>query len=112
MKITMIVAGGYVFPLLLIEDNLSCKELRGCTLALQDIDSSRLERAAGVAERLVRMHGLPTRIESHLNQRAALDGADFVIITFQVGGLEAYRLDVEIPRKYGLDQTVGDTLGP
>src|SRR5439155_8400265 len=103
MKITIIGAGGFVFPLRLIEDILSFEELRGCTLALQDIDSARLERVAGVARRLVEMHRLPTRIETHLNQRRALEDADFVIITFQVGGLEAYRLDVEIPRKYGVD---------
>ena len=42
----------------------------------------------------------------------ALRDADYVIVTFQVGGLDAYKLDVEIPRRYGLDQTVGDTLGP
>ena len=51
-------------------------------------------------------------IETTTDQRAALAGADYVIVTFQVGGLDAYRCDVEIPRKYGVDQTVGDTLGP
>jgi len=112
MKIAIIGAGGYVFPLRLIEDILSFEELRDCTLALQDIDDARLERVAGVAKKLVAMHGFPTRIEAALDQRTAIEGADFVIVTFQVGGLEAYRLDVEIPRKYGLDQTVGDTLGP
>ena len=112
MKITIIGAGGYVFPLRLIEDILSFEELRDCTLALQDIDGERLERVSGVARRLAEMHRLPTRVETHVDQRRAVDGADFVIVTFQVGGLDAYRLDVEIPRKYGLDQTVGDTLGP
>ena len=51
-------------------------------------------------------------IAATTDRRAALDGADYVIVTFQVGGLDAYRHDVEIPRRYGLDQTVGDTLGP
>ena len=57
-------------------------------------------------------HGFPTRVEETTDRRAALDGADIVIITFQVGGVESYRHDVEIPRKYGIDQTVGDTVGP
>lgn len=111
-RIAIIGAGGYVFPLRLIEDILSFEELRDSTLALQDIDAGRLERVATVAKKLVQMHDLPTRIEATTDQRAAIAGADFVIVTFQVGGLEAYRLDVEIPRKYGVDQTVGDTLGP
>ncbi|HEV2109314.1 MAG TPA: alpha-galactosidase, partial [Thermomicrobiales bacterium] len=51
-------------------------------------------------------------VEATTDRRRALDGADVVIVTFQVGGLDAFKLDVEIPRKYGLDQTVGDTLGP
>src|SRR5215212_8738559 len=112
VRIAMIGAGGYVFPLRLIEDILSFEDLRDCTLALQDIDASRLDRVATVAKKLVQMHNLPTRVEVTTDQRAAIEGADFVIVTFQVGGLEAYRLDVEIPRKYGVDQTVGDTLGP
>jgi alpha-galactosidase len=55
---------------------------------------------------------LPTRVEATTDRRRALAAADYVVVTFQIGGLEAYRLDVEIPRRYGLDQTVGDTLGP
>lgn len=111
-KIAIIGAGGYVFPLRLIGDLLSFPALRGSTLALMDIDPGRLERTARAARDLVTHHGLPARVESATDQHAALDGADDVIVTFQVGGLDAYRLDVEIPRKYGLDQTVGDTLGP
>jgi alpha-galactosidase len=111
-KIAIIGAGGYVFPLRLIGDLLAFPELRDSTVALMDIDAERLERTAGAARELVRHHRFPTRIEATTDRRRALDGAAYVIVTFQVGGLEAYRLDVEIPRRYGLDQTVGDTLGP
>ena len=52
------------------------------------------------------------RVEVPGDLRAALRGADVVITVFQVGGLDAYALDIEIPREYGIDQTVGDTLGP
>ncbi|HEX5499755.1 MAG TPA: hypothetical protein VFX03_11025, partial [Thermomicrobiales bacterium] len=110
--IAIIGAGGFVFPLRLIGDLLSFPELRGGTLRLMDIDAERLERTAGAARELVAHHGFPTRIEATTEQRAALDGADFVFVTFQVGGLDTYACDVEIPRRYGLDQTVGDTLGP
>jgi alpha-galactosidase len=60
----------------------------------------------------VRHHDFPTQVVRTTDRRAALDGADYVIVTFQVGGIAAYRTDVEIPRRYGLDQPVGDTLGP
>lgn len=112
MKIAIIGAGGFVFPLRLIGDILSFQELQDARLSLMDIDPNTLERTARAARELVAHHKLPTRIESTTDRRRALQDADFVIVTFQVGGLEAYRHDVEIPRKYGIDQTVGDTLGP
>lgn len=111
-KIAIVGAGGYVFPFRLVGDLLSFEELRDSTIALMDIDASRLARTVDAARELVSHHRFPTRIESTTDRREALQGADFVIVTFQVGGIEAYRLDVEIPRKYGLDQPVGDTLGP
>jgi alpha-galactosidase len=111
-KIAIIGAGGYVFPLRLVGDLLSFPELREATISLMDIDADRLERTAGVARELVDHHRFPTRLEATTDRRRALDGASHVVVTFQVGGLAAYRLDVEIPRRYGLDQTVGDTLGP
>ena len=112
MKIAIIGAGGFVFPLRLIGDILSFSELQGAELALMDISADTLARTAGAARDLVTHHGLSTQITETREQREALAGADYVIVTFQVGGLEAYRADVEIPRRYGLDQCVGDTLGP
>ncbi len=111
-KIAIIGAGGYVFPLRLVGDLLSFPELRDATIALMDIDADRLERTTGAARELVDHHRFPTRIEATTDRRRALDGATHVVVTFQVGGLDAYWLDVDIPRRYGLDQTVGDTLGP
>lgn len=111
-RIAIIGAGGYVFPLTMIRDVCAFPELRDSTFALMDIDATRLERTAETARKLVEEFDLPATIESTTNRRQALRGADFVILTFQVGGLDAYRLDVEIPRGYGVDQPVGDTLGP
>jgi alpha-galactosidase len=111
-KIAIVGAGGYVFPLRLVGDLLSFPELRGVTIALMDIDADRLERTTGAARELVDHHRFPTQIEATTDLRRALDGASHVVVTFQIGGLDAYRHDVEIPRRYGLDQTVGDTLGP
>ncbi len=111
-KIAIIGAGGYVFPLTLVRDLLAFPSLRDSELALMDIDGERLARTEDGVRRLIAQHDFPTRVEATTDRRRALDGAQYVIITFQVGDLEAYRLDVEIPRRYGVDQTVGDTLGP
>ncbi|MDQ3442612.1 MAG: alpha-glucosidase/alpha-galactosidase, partial [Chloroflexota bacterium] len=111
-KIAMIGAGGVVFPLRLMGDLLSFPALREATYSLMDLSLERAERTATAARDLASHYGFPATIEATEDQRTALDGADFVIVTFQVGGLEAYEHDVEIPRKYGLDQPVGDTLGP
>jgi alpha-galactosidase len=111
-KIAIVGAGGYVFPLRLVGDLLSFPALRDSTLTLMDLSLAAAERTAGAARALVEHHGFPTRVETTDDRRFALDGADYVIVTFQVGGVESYYHDVHIPRKYGLDQTVGDTLGP
>jgi alpha-galactosidase len=111
-KVTMIGAGGVVFPLRLMGDLLSFPALRGAMFALMDLDLGRAERTASAARDLAAHFGFPAEIAATTDQRAALDGADYVIVTFQVGGIEAYAPDVTIPRRFGLDQTVGDTLGP
>lgn len=111
-KITIIGAGGYVFPLTLIRDVLSFPTLRDAHFNLMDIAPENLERTYNHAKNLITSHDLPATVEATTDRRAALEGADFVVVTFQVGGLDAYEHDVEIPRRYGLDQAVGDTLGP
>jgi len=111
-KIAIIGAGGTVFPLRLIGDLLSFPALRDATFALMDIDLGRAGETAACARELAAHHGFPATFEVTDDRRAALDGAGYVIVTFQVGGLDAYAHDVQIPRAYGVDQTVGDTLGP
>ena len=111
-KITIIGAGGYVFPLTLVRDILSFEALQDSVICLYDIDPGRVAITEKGVRGLVQAHRLGTRIEVPALRREALSGADFVICTFQVGGIEAYGYDVGIPREFGVDQTVGDTLGP
>ena len=111
-KITIIGAGGFVFPFRLIGDILSFPALRDATLTLMDVRPEKLGPVASATRELIAHHGFGATVEETGDRRAALDGADIVIITFQVGGLESYEHDVMIPRKYGIDQAVGDTVGP
>ena len=111
-KITLIGAGSVVFARNLCGDILLTPALRDSTLSLMDIDPGRLERARQIVDRLILQLGVPARVEATLDRRAAVRGADFVITTFQQGGLDAYALDIDIPRRYGVEQCVGDTLGP
>jgi alpha-galactosidase len=111
-RIAIVGAGGWVFPMELTRDILSFAALADSTLALYDIDVAAAERTAGFARGLIEIGGLGARVEVPTDLRTALRSADFVLTVFQVGGLDAYALDIEIPRAYGIDQTVGDTLGP
>ncbi len=110
-KITFIGAGSATFTRMLIGDILSYPELRGATLSLHDIDEERLETAEGVARVTAQEAGATPAIEAHLDRRRALDGADYAINAVQVGGHAATVIDHEIPARYGLRQTIGDTLG-
>ena len=111
-KITFIGAGSTVFAQNLLQDILSFPELRGSTLSLFDIDPDRLETSEIVAHKVADFFGADAHIEATTDRRRALDGADYAISMFQVGGYKpATVTDFEIPKKYGLRQTIGDTLG-
>lgn len=110
-KITFIGAGSVEFTYMLLGDILAYPELRGARIALHDIDAERLETATGVAKVIAERQGASPAIEAFADRRAALDGADYAINTIQVGGHAATVIDHEIPARYGLRQTIGDTLG-
>jgi alpha-galactosidase len=111
-KITFIGAGSTVFMKNIVGDALHKPALSGATIALMDIDTQRLEESALVARKMVASLGVRAKVETHTNQRAALDGADFVIVAFQIGGYKPCTVtDFEVPKAYGLRQTIADTLG-
>ncbi len=111
-KITLIGAGSVVFTRDLCNDILLTPALRGSTISLMDIDPTRLELAKKVVQSLIDRRGLEARVKATTDQREAVTGADYVVTTFQQGGLKAHACDIEIPLKYGVDQCIGDTLGP
>jgi alpha-galactosidase len=110
-RITFVGAGSTVFTRHLIGDVLAQPELAGSTFALMDIDPARLETSRKAAEELVAVHRADAAVDATLDRREALAGADYVVTCFQVGGLESTLVDFEIPKRYGLRQTIGDTLG-
>jgi alpha-galactosidase len=111
-KISLIGAGSVVFTRNLCSDILLVPAFQDCTISLMDIDAERLKMAEALVQAIVDHRGLKAKVEASLDRSEAIKGADHVITTFQQGGLEAYELDIEIPRKYGVEQCVGDTLGP
>jgi len=108
----MIGAGSVVFAQRLAIDILAHPELQDATLSLMDIDAERLELSGQAARTLIAKHNLAAKVEWAADRRRALDGADYVIAMVQVGGLPAVEMDVNIPMSYGVDQDIGDTLGP
>jgi len=111
-RIAFIGAGSLTFSRTLMIDILSFPELRESTFALMDIDTKRLDYTRRVAERIVREGGFAAQVEATTDRREALRGADYVITMILVGDIEVIRHDIEIPLKYGVDQCIGDTLGP
>jgi len=111
-KIAMIGAGSTVFAKNLIGDILSFPELATSSISLMDIDAKRLQTSQMVAHKIKATLNVDATIEATTNRRVALKDADYVICMIQVGGYEpATVIDFEIPQKYGLRQTIGDTLG-
>jgi alpha-galactosidase len=111
-KITLIGAGSVVFTRNLCSDILLTPALQQSTIALMDIDPVRLAQARDLVQAIVGYQGLTARVEATADRREAIRDASYVITTFQQGGLDAYKLDIEIPQRYGVEQCVGDTLGP
>jgi alpha-galactosidase len=111
IKIAFIGAGSVVFTKNLLTDVFKFPELRGTTVALHDIDPERLETAGMMARWTSGQLGAGATVEEHLDRRAALDEADFVVNMVQIGMHKATLLDFEIPRRYGLKQTIADSMG-
>jgi len=111
-KIALIGAGSVVFTRNLVNDVLSFPALAGSTISLMDIDPDRLALARDLVAAMITDRGVPATVEATLDRAEAIRGAMYVIVTIQVGGLEAYARDIEIPARYGVGQCVGDTLGP
>ncbi len=110
--ITILGAGSAVFARQLMTDILQIEGLNEGCFALVDIDPTRLELAHQVAERLIALSGKHWSVRASTQRRDLLAGSDFIINSIEVAGLANVRHDFDIPLKYGVNQCIGDTIGP
>jgi alpha-galactosidase len=108
----MVGAGSAVFARQIITDILAVDGLDRGVFALVDIDPERLELARRIAERLVELSSKAWTVEASTQRMDVLAGTDYVVNSIEVAGLQNVRHDYDIPLKYGVDQCIGDTIGP
>ncbi len=111
-KIAMIGAGSLIFCKTLTMDILATEALQDVEICLMNRTKPKLDKMEEFVRKVVEENKLPTKVTATLDRREALDGATYVINMIQVGGVEAFRMDYEIPLKYGVDQCIADSIGP
>ncbi len=111
-KIAFIGAGSFGFTRNLVRDILSFPALSDCTLALMDINEERLSYIKQAVDKIVAAGNYPAKVIATTDRAEALKDANGVVCTILAGGVQIWRHDVEIPKKYGVDINVGDTRGP
>jgi alpha-galactosidase len=111
-KIAMIGAGSVIFCKTLMMDIMATEALANSEFALMSPTETKLRKMEAFAKDVIRENNLPSKVWATTDRRQALEGADYVIIMIQIGGADAFQLDWEIPLKYGVDQCIGDSLGP
>ena len=111
-KIAIIGAGSIVFCKTLMLDIMATPALRDSEFVLMAPSTRRTAQVEAFARKVIAENGLPSKVSVTTDRREALRGASYVIATLQVGGTEAFELDYDVPMKHGVDQCIGDTLGP
>ncbi len=111
-RIAIIGAGSVVFCKTLMLDIMATPALEETEFVLMAPTRSKTPQVEAFANKVIQANGLKSKVTVTTDRRDALTGADYVICAFQVGGVTAFELDYKIPLKYGVDQCIGDTLGP
>ncbi len=111
-KIAMIGAGSLIFCKTLTMDILATEALQDVEICLMNRTGPKLDKMEAFVKKVVKDNKLPTKVTATLDRREALDGADYVINMIQIGGVDAFQMDYQIPLKYGVDQCIADSIGP
>lgn len=111
-RITIIGGGSYQWVPKLLIDIANTPVLHEAEIVLEDVDPTPLPKMVELVERIAGVRGLGVTARRTTDQRDALDGADFVVVNISTGGFESMRFDLEVPARYGVRQSVGDTVGP
>ena len=111
-KIALIGAGSLVFGKTLMADFLATPALAGSEYRLMALSHTRLDKMHAFVQRMIEDNGVNATMTATTDRRAALNGADYVVVMIQAGGVTEFRQDYEIPMKYGVDQCIADTMGP
>jgi len=111
-RIVIIGGGSVQWVPKLLRDFANTPSLHGAEVVIEDIDAASVPRMVGLVEHIARVRGIPLSATGTTDQRAALAGADFVVVAISTGGFASMRHDLEIPARYGIRQSIGDTVGP
>lgn len=109
-KVTFIGAGSIGFTRGLLRDLMGVPEFHHLDITFMDLSEANLTMSAKLCQRDLDHNGVPIQIRTTTNRREALHDAKYIFCTVRHGGLEAFRHDIDIPLRYGVDQCVGDTL--
>jgi alpha-galactosidase/6-phospho-beta-glucosidase family protein len=111
-RIAIIGGGSYQWVPKLVVDMANTPSLHDAHLVLEDVDPAPIPRMVSLVEHVARLRGIGLSASGTTDQREALSGADFVVVSISTGGFESMRQDLEVPARYGIRQSVGDTVGP
>ncbi len=111
-RIVIIGGGSYQWVPKLLVDVANTPTLHGAEIVIEDVDPDPVPRMVELVEHIADVRGIPLTASGTTDQRRALEGADFVVVSISTGGFDSMRLDLEIPARYGIRQSVGDTVGP
>src|ERR1700686_1218576 len=111
-NITLVGGGSYHWAPRLLADFANTPSLNDVHVVLHDLDPERMKLMRELGSDIASRRAIPMTVESEGDRRRALDGADFVITAFSVGGFDSMQHDIEIPQRYGLRQPIGDSVGP
>jgi alpha-galactosidase/6-phospho-beta-glucosidase family protein len=111
-NITIVGGGSYHWAPRLLADFANTPSLNDVHVVLHDLDADRMKLMQDLGSEIASRRGISMTVEAEVDRRRALEGADFVITAFSVGGFDSMQHDIEIPQRYGIRQPIGDSVGP